>query len=199
MSATSYKWIYVFLAVIVLPGAALSPFLFQKFGPALCCVLANIFTGIVIVALLQIATNLGDCQTFASYSIFVSVLYVAFPFTVMSQLSTGPMMDRITPTTRRGEIQGFNMAVMNFCSAFGPFLYAQLYDHSNVQVTLYTAVAISFMAALANFSLTKDPRFGSERAGHESDTDSEHTADGAPEEGAPTGAMQLDVSAEIEC
>lgn len=190
MSATSYKWIYIFVAVIVLPGAALSPFLFQKFGPARCCVLANIFTGIVIVALLQIATNIGDSPTFATFCIFVTVLYVAFPFTVISQLSTGPMMDRITPISRRGEVQGFNMAVMNFCSAFGPFLYALLYDYTNIQVTLYSAVGISFMAALINFGLTKDRRFGPELTGGNADTD---------DEGAVTRSMPLDFSEEIEC
>lgn len=160
MSSTSYKWIYIFVASIVLPGAAIAPTLFLKFGPALSCTLANMLTGAVIVALLQIGSL--DPPTFATYCIFVTVLYVAFPFTVISQLSTAPMMDRITPLDQRGYVQGLNMATMNLASAVGPFLYSLLYDYTNIHVTLYTAVGISGAAAIINSALIKDARFGPE-------------------------------------
>lgn len=55
MSADAYKWICVFVAVVVVLGAVASPFLFQKYGPAKCAVFANILTAGAIVALLHIA------------------------------------------------------------------------------------------------------------------------------------------------
>jgi len=160
MSATSYKWIYVFVATIVLPGAAIAPTLFQRFGPALSCTVANLLTSGVIVALLQIGSI--DPPTFTTYCIFVSVLYIAFPFTVISQLSTAPMMDRITPLHQRGYVQGLNMATMNFATAVGEFLFSLLYDYTNIHITLYTTVGVSVAAAVINSGLIKDARFGPE-------------------------------------
>ena len=54
MSASSYKFIYVFIALIVIPGAIIAPLMFAKMGPALCAVLANLLTGAVTIVLLQI-------------------------------------------------------------------------------------------------------------------------------------------------
>ncbi|CAB9519853.1 expressed unknown protein [Seminavis robusta] len=159
MSANAYKYIYVFIAVIVVPGAVIAPLLFQKFGPALCAVGANLLTGAVTLILLQIAT-LPDQPTSASYAAFVSVLYLSFPLTVISQLSTGPMLDRIAPLHQRGQIQGLNMAAMNLAGALGPFLYGILSDATSTSVTLYTSSAVSALAALVNYMLVGDERFG---------------------------------------
>ncbi len=35
MSENAYRWIYSLVAIIVIPGALVSPYLFKKFGPAL--------------------------------------------------------------------------------------------------------------------------------------------------------------------
>lgn len=37
-----------------------------------------------------------------------------FPFTVLSQLTTGPMLDAIAPEDQIGFIQGLNNSSMNF-------------------------------------------------------------------------------------
>eukprot|EP00957_Ditylum_brightwellii_P133203 10156103-Ditylum_brightwellii.AAC.1 len=157
MSATAYKWIYVLVAVIVIPGAAAAPFLFRRFGPALSAVMANLLTGLVTIALLHIS-KAG--ATVASFAFFVTVLYLAFPMTVISQLSTGPMLDRLAPESQRGRIQGYNMAMWNLAGAIGPFLLGNLYDNTNIDVPLYTTAAISVAAAVINFPLSKDPRLG---------------------------------------
>ncbi|KAL3919598.1 MAG: hypothetical protein SGILL_003676 [Bacillariaceae sp.] len=160
MSAVAYKWLYVCVALIVVPGAAIAPFLFKKYGPALSAVTANIFTGIVTVVLLQVA-NISPV-TFATYAIFVAILYAAFPLTVISQLSTGPMLDRISPLSKRGQIQGLNLAFMNLASAIGPFLYGILADATSIDVVLYTTTGVSLLAAVVNAPLTRDARFGPE-------------------------------------
>ena len=158
MSENAYQWIYVFIALIVIPGAAVAPALFQKFGPAMSAVGANLLTGAITVVLLQIA-NINP-PTYATYCIFVTVLYLAFPMTVISQLSTGPMLDRISPLDQRGKVQGFNMAAMNFASAIGPFLYGVLHDTTNIDVTLYTTTGVSAIAAAVNYLMVGDKRFG---------------------------------------
>lgn len=157
MSSTAYKWIYVLVAVIVVPGAALAPIAFQKIGPALSAVLANLFTGTVTIVLLWISK--ADATT-ATFAIFVAVLYVSFPMTVISQLSTGPMLDRISPEDQRGKIQGYNMAMMNLAGAIGPFLLGNLLDATSIDVCLYTTAGISVVAAIVNFPLSRHARLG---------------------------------------
>lgn len=157
MSATAYKWIYVLVAVVVVPGAVAAPHLYKRIGPALSAAMANILTGAVTVALLWIAKANATTTTFA---IFVTVLYLAFPLTVISQLSTGPMLDRIAPESQRGQIQGYNMAMMNFAGAVGPFLLGNLLDATSIDACLYTTAAISVVAALINFPLSRHPDMG---------------------------------------
>ena len=160
MTSETYKWIYVFVALLVIPGAAVAPHMFRRYGPATSCVGANLLTGLVTVGLLQIATI--NPPTIASFAIFAAVLYVTFPATVISQLSTGPMLDRIAPPDQRGAIQGYNTATMNLAAAVGPFLYGILTDATSIDVCLYTATALSVAAAVINSPLVLDPRFGPE-------------------------------------
>lgn len=49
----------------------------------------------------------------------ISLRYPAgFPFTVLSQLTTGPMLDVIAPKDKIGYVQGLNNSSMNFGSKF---------------------------------------------------------------------------------
>ena len=52
-----------------------------------------------------------------SLNLFITVLYVIYPFSVLSQLTTGPMLDAIAPDDQKGLAQGINNAVMNFVMA----------------------------------------------------------------------------------
>jgi uncharacterized membrane protein len=78
-------------------------------------VIGNLITGILTILLLFIA--LSAPATGGWFGVFVAVLYVGFPFTVVSQLSTGPMLDTISPVNKRGYCQGLNTMVMNFGTA----------------------------------------------------------------------------------
>ena len=60
-------------------------------------ILGNVVTGIVTIALLYTAMAPPTTATFA---IFVALLYLSFPFTVFSQLSTGPMLEATSPSDK---------------------------------------------------------------------------------------------------
>ena len=92
MSEQGYKYIFVFMALAIVPGAAASPFLFDTFGHAVSCVCANILTGGTIVALLYVATI--EPATDATFGGSIAILYICLPLTAISQISTAPMLDR---------------------------------------------------------------------------------------------------------
>jgi MFS family permease len=152
MTETAYKWISMILAVMVIPGAALSGPIFSRFGAATACVFGNIVTAIGITAVLLIATM--DPPTNASFGGFIVVLYLIMPFTVLSNLSTGPMLDMIAPVNKRGFVQGINSTTMNIARSASPFVLGAYADAVGVVITMWTCVGISVVAALANTPLT---------------------------------------------
>jgi len=48
--------------------------------------------------------------TRGAFAAFVFVMYGGFPFTVFSQMTTGPMLDIIAPEDKLGYVQGLNNA-----------------------------------------------------------------------------------------
>ena len=104
---------------MVVPGTLISPPVYARIGPAGGCIAGNIITGLVTVALLLIGTQ---PPTQVLFGLFVAILYIGFPFTVLSQLSTGPMLDAIAPPAKRGSIQGMNSMSMNFAQALAPWV-----------------------------------------------------------------------------
>lgn len=126
MSQVAYKWISVLVALMVVPGTLLSPPIYNKMGLAGGCIMGNVVTGIVTIILLYVA--LIRPATGVNFGVFVGLLYVCFPMTVISQLSTGPMLEAITPPEKRGMSQGVNITVMNFGAAVSPFVLGTISD-----------------------------------------------------------------------
>mmetsp|Transcript_27863 Transcript_27863/g.31839 ORF Transcript_27863/g.31839 Transcript_27863/m.31839 type:complete len:742 (-) Transcript_27863:255-2480(-) len=151
MSPTLYKWLGVFIALMVVPGAGLSHVVFHKIGAAGGCVLGNAMTGVAIIALLLVGTIKPASQ--ATFGIFFAMIYVAYPFTVISQLSTGPMIDALAPAAQRGLCQGLNGATMAGAMAISPFLLGLVCDKLGTETTIWICVGISFFAALVNTPL----------------------------------------------
>lgn len=150
MSITGYKWFTVCLALTVIPSALVTPRIFANIGVAATCVMGNILTGCLTIALLFI----GNGPAKESYFItFVCVLYVGFPFTVFSQLTTGPMLDCLAPVDKLGYVQGLNSATMNLGSAFAPWVLGLLADSTSTNTAIWTGVGVSFAAALCNVPL----------------------------------------------
>jgi len=77
----------------------------------------NLCTAVVTGLLLMIA-NLP--ATDLSFGFFVFVMYAGFPFTVLSQLTTGPMLDVIAPEDKIGYVQ--------VCVCFIWYLYTCVHD-----------------------------------------------------------------------
>lgn len=161
MSQNAFRFIFVFITLAVIPGAIASPVLFARFGIGFSAVFANIITGGAIVALLQIATATSPTST--TYGLFVGVLYLAFPLTVISQLTTAPMLERIAPPDKRGHVQSLNATFLNIGLAVGPLLLGLLADSFSFEVCFYTAAAISVFAAMVNAPLAFDARFKASR------------------------------------
>ena len=86
-----------------------STHIYERIGAAAGCVLGNAITGIMTIVLLQLSQL---PPTSAIYAIYVTVMYLGFPMTVLSQLSTGPMLDRIAPANQKGFVQGLNTVSM---------------------------------------------------------------------------------------
>jgi len=105
-------------------------------------------TGIVTIFLLYIA--LAPAST-ATFGIFVALLYACFPFTVISQLSTGPMLEATSPPDKRGLAQGVNITVMNLGAAVSPFVLGAISDMAGTPTAIWICIAISFIAALSKF------------------------------------------------
>ncbi|KAL7496626.1 hypothetical protein ACHAWT_004791 [Skeletonema menzelii] len=158
MSILAYQWLSVCVALLVIPSTQMTPWFFEKLGVAGVCVFGNSCTAIVTSLLLMIgaafpATNL-------SFGFFVFVMYAGFPFTVFSQLTTGPMLDAIAPEDKIGFVQGLNNASMNFGMALAPWLFGLLADATNTNVAIITGICFSIGAALANAPLMRHPLMG---------------------------------------
>ncbi len=151
MSVNGFQWLGVFLGLLVMPSAVVSPKIFQRIGLASGCVVGNIVTGMLTMALLLIANI--EPVSHLTFSFFICALYVGFPFTVLSQLSTSPMLDRISPTDQRGLIQGVYSSFFNLASALSPWLLGLLADATSTNTMIWVGVAISFGAALVNLPL----------------------------------------------
>ena len=124
MTQSAFKWLSVMVALTVIPGSAVSNVVFDKIGAATACVTGNVITGMLTIVVLYIA--MAEPATSTTYAIFIAALYIGFPFTVLSQLSTGPMLDRIAPPTQKGFVQGLNTTIMNFGMAVSPWLFGLL-------------------------------------------------------------------------
>ena len=87
-------------------------------------------------------------------------MYAGFPFTVFSQLTTGPMLDVIAPQDKIGYVQGLNNAAMNFGMAVAPWLFGALADAAGTNPAIWTGIGISILAAVVNAPLMFNPLFG---------------------------------------
>jgi MFS family permease len=161
LSLSGYQWLTVLTAFLVIPSALLTPGVFRKIGLASTCVIGNVITGALTIVLLFIANV--EPPTYSTFIGFVATMYVGYPFTVMSQLSTSPMLDRIAPLDKRGFVQGTYTTFLNMGNAIAPWMLGLLADATTVDITIWTGVAISFFAAIINSPLMLRKCFGPAR------------------------------------
>jgi len=158
LTITGYQWLSVCVALLVIPSTMITPHVFARIGASGCCVFGNVFTGLLTMALVLIA-GYGEATQLA-FGFFVFLMYGGFPFTVFSQLTTGPMLDVIAPEDKLGYVQGLNNAAMNFGMAIAPWLFGVLADETSTNISIWIGVGISFLAGAINAPLVFRPEMG---------------------------------------
>eukprot|EP00956_Cyclotella_meneghiniana_P028586 scaffold67020_cov22-Cyclotella_meneghiniana.AAC.1 len=123
------------LSLLPVPGVISSPPIYNKIGLAGGCIMGNVVTGIVTIALLYIALAPPTTTTFAIF------------------LSTGPVLEAVSPIDKRGFCQGANITVMNFGSELTPFLLGLVSDELGTPAAIWICVGVSFLAAAINAPL----------------------------------------------
>ena len=106
--------------------------------------------------------------TTGMFALFVIVMYLGFPLTVVSQLSTGPMLDLIAPVDKIGYCQGLNNTVMNLGMAIAPWVFGLLADSLGTNPAIWIGIGVSFLAGVINWPLMWIPGLGPpEKKSHE--------------------------------
>ena len=127
----------------------------QQLGNATGAVVGNILTMAVTVGLLYITKADATNSTFMW---FVILLYGGYPFTVLSQLTTGPMVDAVCPPERKGEIQGYGNAIMAIVGPLASVILGNVADNKGTEFCIWTCITISGVAALSNVPLMAYPQ-----------------------------------------
>ncbi|KAL3902705.1 MAG: hypothetical protein SGARI_005710, partial [Bacillariaceae sp.] len=178
LSLNGYKWVSILVALVVIPTAALAPPMYSRIGPAGACVFGNLMTAVVI-ALLFLCGAVLEATRGAMIG-FIVIMYVGFPMTVFSQLSTSPMLDLVSPRDKRGYVQGLNSTVMNVGTAFAPWILGIVADQVNTNAAIFIGMGVSVLAAIVNAPLMwkkgmgrppppKEPMYGRVLQGEEAD------------------------------
>mmetsp|Transcript_28698 Transcript_28698/g.60344 ORF Transcript_28698/g.60344 Transcript_28698/m.60344 type:complete len:716 (+) Transcript_28698:93-2240(+) len=157
MTIDAYQWLSVCVALLVIPSTQMTPYVFTKIGVAGTCVFGNLFTALVTGVLLAIGNM---AATDLAFGFFVFVMYAGFPFTVFSQLTTGPMLDVIAPEDKIGFVQGLNNSSMSFGMAIAPWAFGILADYTSSNISIITGIAFSILAAVINAILVWHPLMG---------------------------------------
>ena len=103
------------------------------------CVIANVLTGVIILGLLFAAEQPA---TEGSFALFTSIVYLGVPLAVISNLTTGPMLDRVSPKDLKYFAQGLNSACYNLANGayLIPVHVNVLSCHSVIPVSHYTTI-----------------------------------------------------------
>lgn len=75
--------------------------------------MANVLTGVIILGLIFAA---DQPATESSFALFASIVYLGVPLAVVSNLSTSPMLDRVSPKEIKYFAQGLNSACYNLAN-----------------------------------------------------------------------------------
>ena len=151
LSLNGYKWVSIMVALVVIPTAALAPPVYRRIGPAGACVFGNFMTAVVILLLWIFGAVLE--ATKGAMIGFILVMYLGFPMTVFSQLSTSPMLDMCSPRDQRGFVQGLNSTVMNVGTAFAPWVLGIVADQVSTNAAVFIGLGVSLVAAAVNAPL----------------------------------------------
>jgi len=114
MSGNEYRWLFSMIGLAAVPAALLMPLVNKKLGVAISTIISNLITAGAIIALLSVAAI--DPPTHSSFVLYATIIYATFPFALLSQLSSGAMLDRVTPHDQKSLAQGINNSLYDFAS-----------------------------------------------------------------------------------
>ena len=115
-------------------------------------------TGCIILSLLFTAEI--EPATKGSCALYVCILYVGFALTITSNLSTGPMLDRITPLEKKTLVQGFNAAIFDSTQATFSIIFGIIADKKGNSYIMWICFGTIILAALVNLPLAFDSKLG---------------------------------------
>lgn len=150
------------------------PVAFQKVGIAMTCVIANVMTALTVLALIFVV---AIPPTRGSFALFVSIVYIAFPVSVLSNLSTGPMFDRITPVEKKPMVMGLNMAISDLGTGIVPVLFGWISDTYGFNLALWICFGFGLLASLVNMPLVFHPMLARTKAPGAKDDVPDHPID----------------------
>lgn len=155
MSENQYRLLFSLILITAAPSSVVAPFLYKRFGIAATCVMANIMTAVIILGLVWAAAQPASEGSFA---LFASIIYLGVPLAVISNLSTGPMLDRVSPRDFKNFAQGINTACYSLANAFFPIIFGIVSDTRGYTIMLYMLAGIQALASLVNLPLMFNPR-----------------------------------------
>jgi MFS family permease len=126
LSLEGFKWISTLYIFDLIPGLIAGIVVTQKIGNGGAVVLGNAITAFFMLILLWIGIRMDSNS--GNLALFMATFFIGYPMTILSQLTTGPMLDAIAPEKDRGAVQGYNSFVMGIAMSMIPIIFGQVGD-----------------------------------------------------------------------
>eukprot|EP00569_Conticribra_weissflogii_P009627 CAMPEP_0171367188 /NCGR_PEP_ID=MMETSP0879-20121228/5928_1 /TAXON_ID=67004 /ORGANISM="Thalassiosira weissflogii, Strain CCMP1336" /LENGTH=487 /DNA_ID=CAMNT_0011875187 /DNA_START=14 /DNA_END=1474 /DNA_ORIENTATION=- len=163
MSGNEYRWLFSMIGLAAVPAALLMPLVNKKLGVAISTIISNLITAGAIIALLSVAAI--DPPTHSSFVLYATIIYATFPFALLSQLSSGAMLDRVTPHDQKSLAQGINNSLYDFATIF-TILFGWISDTKGYNFALFVCFGLSIVGAFVNVPLIFNKRLGRKEIGN---------------------------------
>jgi len=153
VSDVAFKWTSTVIMFAIIPGIIIAPLFFRKIGIAKASVMANILTGLMTLGILYLIK--ATKSEVYMYWITMAVIFIGFPFTVISQVSVTPMVQVVAPAHKRGFCQGFASSINQIGGPVSTYLLGLLIQNTTDEIGVWVTIIISFLAAIINLPLTR--------------------------------------------
>mmetsp|Transcript_46454 Transcript_46454/g.129429 ORF Transcript_46454/g.129429 Transcript_46454/m.129429 type:complete len:728 (+) Transcript_46454:189-2372(+) len=162
MSPEGYKWLSCCFIFDLIPGMIACMILTQKIGLGASVVLGNFITAFFTAALLIVGVYVTDDGS-GMLAVFLVIFLGGYPCTILSQLTTAPMLDKISPPEMRGTIQGYNTLCSDLTGALVPVILGEVQKAAGSygqEFIMWVTVVWSLLACIINAPLMFNPLYG---------------------------------------
>jgi len=165
LSAEGYKWLSCCFIFDLIPGMIACIVLTQKIGLGPSVVLGNFITAFFTAALLIVGVYvIGDGKDMLA--VYLLIFLGGYPCTILSQLTTAPMIDKVSPISRRGEMQAYNSLASELTGAVTPVIFGEVQKAAGTygeEFIMWCCVVWSLIACVINAPLMFNPLFGPQK------------------------------------